>query len=116
MSEEQEAKGPARKNPVMGLALCSFICLALVAAPIYYCSLSSGNKKMTNEEVVLNWMEKYRKGQNIKTMKAEPAKTKKAAETATIREDQIKAVDKMKDGWVVITNENRLLFVPRTDD
>ena len=115
MSEEPETKDPARKNSIMGLAFCSFICLALVAAPIY-CSLNSGSKKMTNEEVVLDWMDKYRKGQNIKTKKAEPAKTKKAAETITIREDQIKAVDKEKDGWLVITNENRLLFVPRTDD
>ena len=113
MSEEPETKDPARKNSLMGLALCSFICLALVAAPIYYCSVNSGSKIMTNEEVVLNWMEKYRKGQNITIKKAEPAKTKKAA---TIREDQIKSVDKEKDGWLVITNENRLLFVPRTDD
>ena len=115
MSEEPETRDPARKNSIMGLALCSFICLALAALPIY-CGLSSGNKKMTNEEVVLNWMDKYRKGQDLKIKKAEPAKTKKAAETVTIREDQIKAVDKEKDGWVVITNENRLLFVPRTDE
>jgi hypothetical protein len=112
MNEEQEAKDPARKNSITGLALCSLIGLALVAAPVY-CGLNSGNKKMTNEEVVLNWMDKYRKGRNITSKKAEPAKTKKAA---TIREDQIKAVDKEKDGWLVITNENRLLFVPRTDD
>jgi len=41
------------------------------------------------------------------------AKTKKPAESITIREEQIKAVDKDPDGWVVTTKENRLLFVPK---
>jgi hypothetical protein len=85
-----------------------------VAAPLY-CSLNSVTKKLTNEEVILNWIDKTRRGQTVKG--TDSAKTKKpTVESITIREEQIKAVDKDPEGWLVTTKENRLLFVPRTDD
>lgn len=108
-----ETKNPARTH-IKGLAVCSLICLALLAAPMLYCGLNSGNKAKTNEEVVLNWIDKYRRGQTVK--KADPPKAKKTAETIIIREEQIKAVDKDQDGWLVTTKGNRLLFVPKSDD
>jgi len=114
VNREMETQNSAGKSHIKRLAICSLICLALVAAPLY-CSLNSVTKKMTNEEIILNWIDKTRKGQTVKT--TDPPKTKKTtAESITIREEQIKAVDKDPDGWLVTTKENRLLFVPRTDD
>jgi len=108
-----EAKNPAGKT--FRLALWVLIVLALLAAPLF-CAFSGEKKVMTNEEVVLHWIDNSRKGHPVK--RTDPAKTKKSAPgpAIVIREEQIKAVDKEPDGWLVTTKENRLLFVPKSDE
>jgi hypothetical protein len=108
----KDAKKPTKKNYIKGLNLCFGLGLALLALPVF-CALNSKKKKLTNEEVILNWLtNKSRKGKSVK--KAEPA-AQNTAGSQTIKEEQIKEVDKTDDGWLVITNENRVLLVPRTD-
>jgi len=104
------------KNHLRRLFLCSCAGLALVALPVF-CSMNSGKKQPTNEEVILNWLDKTRKGQYIKKdiKKAEPAAAQKTAEIVSIKEEQIREVDKTDDGWQVVTHENRVFWVPRTD-
>jgi len=113
---DKEAKKPARKSHLQRLFLCSCAALALVALPVF-CGLNSGKKQPTDEEVVMDWLDKTRKGQLVK--KAEPAaKPQKAAESqflAPLKVEQIKEADKADDGWWVLTNENRMRWVDKTD-
>jgi len=109
-----ETKNPA--GITLRLALWALICLALLAAPLY-CAFSGGDKKiMTNEEVVLHWIDNSRKGRPVQGNDSAKAKKRAAGPTITIREEQIKAVDKEPDGWLVTTKENRLLFVPKSNE
>jgi len=116
MNKETETKKSARKNHLKRLFLCSCAGLALVALPVF-CSLNSGKKQPTDEEVLLNWLDKTRKGEMVK--KAAPAaQPQKAAESrflAPLKEEQIKEADKADDGWWVLTNENRMRWVDKTD-
>jgi len=113
---DKEAKKPARKNHLKRLFLCACAGLALVALPVF-CSLNSGKKQPTDEEVVLNWLDQTRKGQLVK--KAAPAANPQQAAgsqlLAPLKVEQIKEADKADDGWWVLTNENRMRWVDRTD-
>ena len=112
MNKETEPRNSAKGNNIIWPAFC-LLCLALVALPVF-CSLSSGKKniRMTNEEIILNWMDRTRMGKNL--IKAGSAHTVRSGVGVAIREDQIKAVDKDDGGWVVTTRGNRLHFVPKT--
>jgi len=113
---DKDAKKSARKIHLKRLLLCSCAGLAILALPVF-CSLNSGKKQPTDEEVVLNWLDKTRKGEMVR--KAEPAaKPQKAADSqflAPLKVEQIKEADKADDGWWVLTNENRMRWVDRTD-
>jgi hypothetical protein len=100
------------KNHIKGLGLGACLCRALVALPVF-CALNRVEKKLTNEEVILNWFNKVRKGQIVK--KADSAETKRTPDIISIKEEQIKEVDKADDGWQVITKENRVIWVPKTE-
>lgn len=109
---KKEAKKPAGKSHLKRLFWCSCAALALMALPVFR-SLNSGQKQLTNEEVVQNWFDNTRKGRNVK--KPEPVTIKREPDIIRLREEQIKEVDKTDDGWQVITNENRVVWVPKTD-
>ena len=111
MDKEIKPKNSAAGNYFIGLALC-FLCLVLMALPIY-CAVNSGRNsvKPTNEEIILNWMDRTRTGKKLS--KTEAAQTVRTRGGAAIREDQIKSVDKDEGGWVVTTRGNRLHYVPK---
>jgi hypothetical protein len=104
-------KNSTWKHHLKGLSLGFCLCLALLALPVF-CALNRVETKLTNEEIVLNWFNKVRQGQIVK--QADSVETKRTPDIISIKEEQIKEVDKADDGWQVITNENRVIWVPKT--
>jgi len=107
MSEEIKKK--AREN--LGLIICALVSSTLVAMPLF-CAFS-GNKtiKKTNEQIILNWLHKTKRGKDIQGVDSKTIVT--TAVGTTIREDQIKSAEKTDGGWIVTTRENRMLLVPK---